>query len=600
MAKELAKRSEIKVEDTWALEDIYPRLLDWEADLARAEALAEEIANRREQMTKDARTLLMCLDQYQECQQLLAKAFTYACRAADVDTRNNDNQALQQKITGLRVRLQSRLAYLEPEVLTVSEELWQQYKEEAPGLSLYDLWFARLRRQKEHMLSAQLEELLSSAGEVCQTPGQVFAMFNNADVQFPEVTDETGEQVRITVGRYVPLQCSSDRRVRKESFERFFTTYGKLENTLAAVYSGQVKQQIFQARARNYTSTLEAAVDANDVSPTVYDNLVAVVNDNLDKLHRYMRLRKKCLGLSELHMYDLYVPIVAEADRRVPFAEAKETVLKALAPLGERYQEIVREGFTHRWIDVWENQGKRTGAYAAGVYGVHPYVLLNYNEKLDAMFTLAHEMGHALHFYFSNEAQPFVYSNYKIFVAEVASTCNEVLLVEYLLAHTEEPKERAYLINHFLENFRQTLYRQTMFAEYEQMTNQMAERGESLTAEALKRVYYDLNCKYYGPDVVSDPEIAWEWCRIPHFYYNFYVYQYATGFSAAVALARRILREGQPAVEQYMQFLSGGCSAAPVELLKQAGVDMSTREPIQAALDVFDELIGELEQLMEA
>lgn len=600
MAKELAKRSEIRTEDTWALEDIYPSLADWEADLARAEALAEEITSRRQQMTKDARALLVCLDQYQECRQRLAKAFAYACRAADVDTRNNDNQAYQQKITSLRVQLQSRLAFLEPEVLTISEELWQQYKEEAPGLSLYDLWFAQLRRKKEHMLSPQLEELLVSSGEVCQTPSQVFAMFNNADVQFPEVTDETGEQVRITVGRYVPLQCSSDRRVRKEAFEKFFTTYGTLENTLAAVYSGQVKQQIFQARARSYASTLEAAVDANDVSPKVYDNLVNVVNENLDKLHRYMRLRKKCLGLSELHMYDLYVPIVAEADRRVPFAEAKETVQKALAPLGERYGAIVAEGFANRWIDVWENQGKRTGAYAAGVYGVHPYVLLNYNENLDSMFTLAHEMGHALHFYFSNQAQPFVYSNYKIFVAEVASTCNEVLLVEYLLAHTKEPKERAYLINHFLENFRQTLYRQTMFAEYEQITNQMAERGESLTAEALKRVYYDLNCKYYGPDVVADEEIAWEWCRIPHFYYNFYVYQYATGFSAAVAIARRILEEGQPALEKYLQFLSGGCSAAPVELLKLAGVDLSTKEPIQAALDVFGDLIGELEQLMEA
>ncbi len=423
-------------------------------------------------------------------------------------------------------------------------------------------------------------------------------MFNNADIEFPEITDENGEQVRITSGRFISMQNSKDRRVRKDAFEGLYQTYRKFENTLAATYSGQVKQQMFLAKMRKYNSTLEAAVDGNNVSPQVYENLVETINENMDKMHRYVSLRKKCLGVDELHMYDVYIPMIADADRKVPFEEAKETVLKALAPLGERYVSLVKEGFENRWIDVYENEGKRTGAYSAGAYGVHPFVLLNYDNKLKDMFTLAHEMGHAMHSYFSNETQPFLYSRYKIFVAEVASTCNEVLLIEYLLANTTDKKERAYLINHFLDSFKGTVYRQTMFAEYEKITNAMAEAGESLTAEVLRKVYYDLNCKYFGPDMVSDEEIAWEWCRIPHFYLNFYVYQYATGFSAAVAIARRILKEGQPAVDEYMKFLSGGCSDAPVELLKIAGVDMTTKEPIQAALDVFGELLDEMEALI--
>ena len=451
----------------------------------------------------------------------------------------------------------------------------------------------RLYLEKEGM-----EALLASAGEMRHTPENVYSMFNNADLKFPEITDENGEQVRITSGRFVPMQCSSDRRVRKDSFEKLYHTYQGFENTLAAAYSGQVKQLMFSAKARKYSSTLEAAVDRNNVSPKVYENLLEVVHENLDKLHRYVSLRKRCLGVEELHMYDIYVPMVADADRKVPFVEAKETVLEGLAPLGERYVSIVKEGFENRWIDVYENQGKRSGAYSAGVYGVHPYVLLNYNEKLDDMFTLAHEMGHAMHSYLSNETQPYIYANYRIFVAEVASTCNEVLLMEYLLNKTTDRRERAYLINHFLDSFKGTVYRQAMFAEYEKITNAMAEAGESLTADALRKVYYDLNCKYYGPDMVSDEEIGWEWCRIPHFYMNFYVYQYATGFSAAVAIAKRIRQEGQPAVEEYLRFLSGGCTQDPVSLLKIAGVDIGKKEPIQAGLDLFGELLDEMEQLI--
>ncbi|MCI8282651.1 MAG: oligoendopeptidase F [Lachnospiraceae bacterium] len=598
MAKELPNRSEVRKEDTWAIEDMYGSLSAWEGDIRRAQDLAEQARSKEHTMTDCAKELYEVLELYQECYKLLYLAANYANRAADVDTRNMENQANQQRVTGVLVEVASSLAFLEPKILEIPKETLEQWMKEEPGLSEYRIWFQELRRREAHTLSPEMEELLASAGEMQQTPGQIFSMFNNADVEFPEITDEAGEQVRITSGRYISMQCSSDRRVRKESFQGLYHTYRKFENTLAAAYSGQVKQLIFEAKARHYDSTLEAAVDANNVSPKVYENLVETINENMDKMHRYITLRKKCLGVEELHMYDVYVPMIKEVDRRISFEEAKETVLEALRPLGEGYVNLIREGFTHRWIDVYENQGKRSGAYAAGAYGAHPFVLLNYDEKLDDMFTLAHEMGHALHFYFSNENQPFLYSQYKIFVAEVASTCNEVLLMEYLLAKTQDKKERAYLINHFLESFRTTVYRQTMFAEYEKVTNEMAEAGKSLTAEVLKQTYYDLNCKYYGLDMVSDEEIAWEWCRIPHFYYNFYVYQYATGFSAAVAIARRILQEGEPAVKDYLRFLSGGCSDSPVELLKIAGVDMSAKEPIQAALNVFGELLDEMESLI--
>ena len=597
MAKELPKRSEVKKENTWALEDMYATPAEWEADVKKSQELAAEVEGRKEILTKSAKDLYETLNLYVECEKTFRLAASYAGRAADVDTRNTENQANWQRILAIMVDISGKLSFIEPAVLELSQETLEQYMKEEPELEQYRLWFKEIQRTKEHTLSAEMEELIAATGEMQQTPEQIYSMFQNADVEFPEITDENGEQVRITTGRYISMLNSVDRRVRKDAFCGLYGTYKKFENTLAAIYSGQVKQLIFNARVRKYNSTLEASVDANNVSPQVYENLIEAINENMDKMHRYVSLRKKCLGLDELHMYDIYTPMIADADRKISFEEAKETVLKAIAPLGERYVSLVREGFENRWIDIYENEGKRGGAYSAGAYGVHPFVLLNYDYKLDDMFTLAHEMGHAMHSYFSNETQPFIYSDYKIFVAEVASTCNEVLLVEYLLANTTDKKERAYLINHFLDSFKSTVYRQTMFAEYEKITNAMAEAGESLTADVLKKVYYDLNCKYYGPDMISDEEIAWEWCRIPHFYYNFYVYQYATGFSAAVAIARRILKEGQPAVDEYMKFLSGGCSDAPVELLKIAGVDMTTKEPIQEALNVFEELLDEMERL---
>ena len=444
-----------------------------------------------------------------------------------------------------------------------------------------------------------MEQLLASAGDVTGTSDNVFSMFNNADLVFPEITDENGEKVRLTHGRYVPFLESSDRRVREEAFKAMYSTYKGFRNTLAATYSGKLKAHWFEAKARKYNNCLEAAVDGTNVPASVYHNLIEAIHQNLDKMHRYVSIRKKLLGVDELHMYDLYTPLVKEADVKIPFEQAKQTVYEALAPLGEEYRAVIKEGFENRWIDVYENEGKRSGAYSAGVFGVHPYVLLNHNDTLDNMFTLAHEMGHAMHSYLSNKTQPHVDSHYVIFVAEVASTCNEVLLMEHLLKNTTDKVQRAYLINHFLESFRGTVYRQTMFAEFELLTHQMCERGESLTPDALSKLYYDLNKKYFGDDMVVDEDIAMEWARIPHFYYNFYVYQYATGFSAAVALANRILKEGQPAVDDYLKFLSGGCSKSPIDLLKMAGVDMTTPEPVNSGLEMFGRLLDEMEELMK-
>ena len=423
-------------------------------------------------------------------------------------------------------------------------------------------------------------------------------MLNDADMTFADAVDEAGNPHPLTHGTYIPMMHGSDRTLRKSAYENLYAVYGQFKNTLAATLAAQAKQLWFFAQARKYPSALAAAVDRNEVPEEVYHNLIAAVRDNLPKLHRYVRLRKKLLGVEELHCYDLYANMVGDVEMKFPFEEAKEIALKALEPLGSDYCNILKEGFESRWIDVYENAGKRSGAYSAGAR-VHPYVLLNYHDTLNDLFTLVHEMGHALHSELSNWNQPTVYAEYVIFVAEVASTCNEALLMEYLLKNTTDKKERAYLINYFLEQFRTTLYRQTMFAEFEEKINQLAQNGEGITADVCCALYRQLNEDYFGPDLVVDDAIALEWARIPHFYYNYYVYQYATGYAAAIALSRRILKEGEPAVEDYLKFLRGGSSMPPIELLKMAGVDMSTADPINQALALFDELIGELEALME-
>jgi oligoendopeptidase F len=575
---------------------MYATDVAWEQDLSDIRTKAGALASYEGKVAASAKNLLDVLTLEAEVSQKIELAFNYAERLYDEDTGNNAHQAMAAKVMSLYAELGSTTAFVTPEILAIDEKTLDAYYKEEAGLELYRKQIAEIQRVKAHRLSAEMEKLLALTMEMSQTPSDTFGLLHNADMTFPETKDENGEMVRITDGRFIPLLESADRAVRKESFEKYYAEYKKLLNTYASLYNGQVKQQIFYAKARKYESTLVAAVDANNVSPVVYHNLVDTVNKNLDKLHRYVRLRKRYLGVDELHMYDIYTPMIPDVAKKYTFDEAKAIVLSALAPMGEDYVAKVKEGFENRWIDVYENQGKRGGAYSAGAYGTHPYVLLNYNGSLDNVFTLAHEMGHAMHSYYSNTNQPYIYSQYRIFVAEVASTCNEVLLLEYLLKNTTDAKERAYLLNHYLDMFKGTLFRQTQFAEYEMKTNEMVENGESLNADNLSRLYKEINEKYYGADMVSDDEIAYEWARIPHFYYNFYVYQYATSFSAAVAIAHDILRDGEPVVKRYKEFLSGGCSEAPVELLRKVGVNLESAEPIQSALDVMAEVLDEMEK----
>ena len=598
MARELPKRSEVKEEYTWDVSAMYASKAAWEADLKEVVTIVSDLAKLEGSVMASAEKLLTALELGARAEQKIDLAFNYAERLFDQDQKNTEHQAMSQKMYGVMTDYQSRTAFVVPEILAADKATLAQYFAENKELELYRGLVDEILRTKEHVLSAEMEKLVAMTGEMAQTPEQVYSIINNADLIYPEIEDENGEKVRLSHGNFVPFEESGDRRVRKDAFEAFYSIYKQFAGTIAGLYNGQVKQQIFYAKARNYASTLEAAVDANNVPAKVYRNLVETVNANMDKMHRYVKLRKKCLGVDELHMYDVYTPMIADAAKKVSYDEAKETVLKALAPLGEDYVATVKEGFENRWIDVYENEGKRSGAYSAGAFGTHPYVLLNYNDTLDNMFTLAHEMGHAMHSWYSNANQPYIYSQYKIFVAEVASTCNEILLMEYLLANTTDKKERAYLLNHYLDSFKGTVYRQTMFAEFEMKSNQMAEAGESLNAENLCKLYYGLNQKYFGEDMVSDPQIAYEWARIPHFYYNFYVYQYATSFSAAVAIAHGILEEGAPAVERYKKFLSGGCSMSPVDLLKQVGINMEEPKPIQDALDVFGKVLDEIETLI--
>ena len=521
----------------------------------------------------------------------------YAQRRSDEDTANAKYQGFLGQLMNAYVAVNSAGSFETPEIISIEEDKLQKFYEDKPELKLYKRALDKLRRKKAHILSEAEEKILALTGEMGQSPENIYSMFSDADLRFPDAVDKDGKTHQVTHGSYIPLVQSEDRVLRKSAFESMYGTFDKFRNTCAATLSAQIKAVNFYAKARRYDSSLEAALDGTEVPVSVYKNLIEAVHDNMHYMYDYVALRKKLLGVDELHFYDLYTPVVPDADMKITFEEAKETVLKALAPMGEDYLAILKEGFENRWIDVYENEGKTSGAYSAGAR-VHPYVLLNHKDTLNCMFTLAHEMGHAIHSYLSNKNQPVVYSDYVIFVAEVASTCNEALLMQYLLKNTEDKKQRAYLINYFLEQFRTTLYRQTMFAEFELKINEMVAAGESLTAEGLNELYGELNKLYFGDGIVLDDEIKLEWARIPHFYYDYYVYQYATGYSAAIALSQRILKYGEPAVKDYIGFLKGGCSTDPISLLKGAGVDMATTQPINEALAMFGELVKEMEEAM--
>lgn len=595
----LPKRCEIEKEYTWAMEDLYATDEQWQLEYDKLKEMLSKVVEYQGRLSKSSELLLGFLQLSDEINILLERIYVYANQRYHEDTANAKYQDLSNKANMLSVQVSSALSFATPEILSIPEELITQYHIENVDLRLYDFYLKDILRLKPHILSAEMEELLADVGDVADAASNIYSMFNNADIKFPEIKDEKGETVQITHGRYIKFLESSDRRVRQEAFQGVYSTYKSYRNTLAASFSANVKQEVFFAKARKYNSTLEMALNGGNVPSEVYTNLISAVHENMNLMHRYVSLRKKLLGLEELHVYDLYAPLVADVKMEIPYEEAKEIVAKGLEPLGKSYHNILQEGYDSRWIDIYENENKRSGAYSWGAYGTHPYVLLNYNETLDNVFTLAHEMGHAIHSYLSDREQPYVYAGYRIFVAEVASTCNESLLIDYMLKHTEDKKEKAYLINHFLEKFKGTLYRQTMFAEFEMITHKMVEAGESLTADALCKVYRDLVTAYFGEELVVDPEIDMEWARIPHFYNPFYVYQYATGYSAAIALSRRILKEGAPAVEDYIHFLSCGSSNYPIELLKAAGVDMNTKEPVNQAIKLFSELLDQMEELMK-
>ena len=597
MQQKLPKRDEVAKELTWRLEDIYDDESKWESELNKVNELADKFASYQGKISKDSKSLLEVSKLAEEVELYLDRVYGYAHMREDQDTANSKYQGMKQRALSTYMAVSEKSAFIDPEILEISDADLEKFYAETPELDRYKRKIAETRRLKEHMLDAATEALLASAGEMQGASQKAYGMLANADLKFPSVKDSKGEEVQLSNGRFVPTQMSKDRDLRKASFEAFYGRYEEFKNTWAAMYDGEVKSRIFEAKARKYGSAFEAAVDHNDVSPAVCDSLFESIHDNMDKMHRYVTLRKKLLGVDELHMYDVYVGMLPDFDMKVSYEEAKELSLKALAPLGEDYLEVVKEAYENRWIDVVENEGKRGGAYSSGVYNVHPYMLLNYNDTLDDVFTLVHEMGHSMHTWYSNKAQTIVDAGYKIFVAEVASTTNEVLLYHYMKDNAKSKEEKAFIINHFLDSFKGTMFRQTMFEEFERKTCEMAEAGTPLTAESLYDVYLDLNKQYFGKDMISDAQIGWEWCRIPHFYYNFYVYQYATSFAAAVAIADRILKEGKPAVDQYKKFLSSGCTQDPVSLLKIAGVDLTTKAPIDSALAVFGEAINEMEEI---
>lgn len=593
------ERADIAEHYTWDLSSIFESDGAFLAELERAQAFPEQLAAFKGTLAR-AGQLLSFLQLDDECDIVLGKLYNYAARKSDEDTRNSTYQDFQAQVETLCVKAASACSWFSNELLALGAQAVEELYAAQPGLELYRRSLEQVFRRAPHVLGPAEEALLAAAQDLAGQPENTFSMLNDADMRFEDAVDSDGEAHPVTHGSYIPLLMSQDRTLRTSAYRSLYSAYGQFRNTSAAIMANQMKQLKFFADARRYSSTLEAALDANEVPVEVYTQLIEAVHANTAALHKYTALRKRVLGLDELRFYDLYVPMVASVDMHFSYEEACELILKALAPLGEDYLDIVREGLSQRWVDVYETPGKRSGAYSAGGYGMHPVILMNFQGELDDVFTLVHEMGHSIHTYLSCANQPSRYADYVIFVAEVASTCNEALLMRYLLDHAGSAQEKAYLLNHFTEQFRGTLYRQTMFAEFELKVNELAATGAGITADALCEIYAQLNRAYFGDDVVVDEQIALEWSRIPHFYYRYYVYQYATGYAAAIALSKRILEEGAPAVADYKRFLSGGSSTAPLELLRIAGVDMATPAPVTSALQLFDQLVDELAALLSS
>ena len=593
----LKKREEMDPAYCWDLSSLFGSDEEFEKTEQELAKKIEAFRAKQGTMKESAEALYDVLSGLDDISRVFSSLYVYASQKYHQDMGNQKYQGYAGKMDSMMAVLADASSFVEPEILELDEETVTEFEKAYEPLRLYDRILKENFRKKEHILSPEMEAVLAKAGEMASSPDQIFSAFSNADLRFQPVTDEEENQVPLSHGTFVGFLQSKDRRVRKEAFEKYYAEYEKHKNMLAATFGANLKQAAFFADVRKYPSALAASLDGGNIPVSVYDKLLEAIHAKMPAMYRYVALRKKLLGVDELHMYDVYVSLTKEYEQKYTYEQAIEIVKKALAVLGDDYVALLDKGFSERWVDVYENEGKKSGAYSWGSYDSHPYVLMSFNGNIDSVFTLAHEMGHSLHSWYSNHTQPFTYAEYRLFVAEVASTCNEALLMEYLLGKTTDKKERAYLINHFLDQFKGTLYRQTMFAEFELNIGKMAAEGQTLTADVLCAEYKRLNELYYGPDMVVDDNIAMEWARIPHFYYNYYVFQYATGYSAAIALSRRILREGAPAVKDYLGFLSGGCSKSPIDLLKGAGVDMTSPEPVNQALALFGELLDEMEEL---
>ena len=591
------KRETIDEKYLWDLRDLYVSDEAWEDAFQKIRESAKAFGLYKGRLLESSETLLSALETYENLSRKLANLVVYARLKMDENTKDSKYQGMVSRSEKLATEIQKENAFFIPELLEGDEQTIKQLLEH-PDLAHYQKFFDDLLRKKPHILSEEMESVLAQVGELGDAPSNAYGMLLNADMTFEDAVDAKGETHTITNGSYVPLLMSKDRTLRRDAFEKYYKVYKDHINTLSSLLQSEVNKNIFFSRMRNHGSAREAALFQNNIPVTVPDRLIEAVNNNLESFYKYMKLRKKVLGVKELHLYDVYTPIVADVDFPISYDEAKEMVTEAVGPLGRDYQQGIRSAFDQRWIDVYETEGKRSGAYSSGTYDSRPYVLLNHKEDMNSMFTLAHELGHSMHSYLTRENQPYVYGNYSIFVAEVASTTNEALLNHYLLQTVEDKEKRKYILNHYLEQFRGTIFRQTMFAEFERDIHARVEQGGALTNEFLCDHYRKLNEKYFGPDVVIDPEIQYEWSRIPHMYYNFYVYQYATGFSAAIALSDQILKEGQPAVDRFLAFLSAGSSDYPIDILRRAGADMETRDPVSNAMEVFKAGVEELEQLM--
>ncbi len=593
--KKIKTREEIDAAYKWNIEKIYKNNDEWEKDFAKLKDEAPKLKDFSGKLG-DAKELLKYLKLDEEISRLAEILFVYAHLKSDEDTANTVNQALKNKIDTYLAELRSINSFFMPEILSLPEGTIEKELSSLPELSMYKFMFEDILKMKPHTLSKELEEMLASVSDCLVAPENIFGMLTNADMTFPVIKDEEGRDIELTEVNYSAFIKSKDRRVREDAFKALFNTYEKYKNTLAASLTSSIKNFAFGSKTRKFNSCLESSLKPNNIPLEVYHNAIDTINKNLQSLHRYVKIKKQLLGLDEIHMYDLYVPVIDIPKEHIEFERAVEIVKEGLQPLGKEYLNIFEEGIEQGWVDIYENKGKRGGAYSWGCYDTMPYVLLNYNYELNDASTLAHEMGHSIHSYYSRKTQPFIYANYTLFCAEVASTTNEALLIHHLINKEQDKNKKLYLINQELEQIRTTVFRQLMFAEFELMTHENIEKGIPLTSEDLCKIWHELNVKYFGPDMIVDKEIDMEWARIPHFYSDFYVYQYATGYSAASAFAKAILEKGDSAVESYKGFLKSGGSDYPINILKKAGVDMTTPVPLEATIARFNELLDMLEK----